>query len=135
MSSKVRQPDETSGIEPLVWRQMQAAGPARVRLDSEAPPDSRQRLAQLKQQYEESAREAHEAGLREGEAAGRQRAAAEVQPVIDRLARCIEEIGGLRARLRAEAESDLIQLSLAIARRVLRRELAIDPEADRKTDE
>ena len=72
MSSKVRQPDETSGIEPLVWRQMQAAGPTRVGLDSEAPPDSRQRLAQLKQQYEESAREAHEAGLREGEAAGRQ---------------------------------------------------------------
>jgi flagellar assembly protein FliH len=129
MSSKVRQPDETSGIEPVVWRQMHAAGPTSLGVESEAPPDSRQRLAQLKQQYEERAREAHEAGLREGEAAGRQGAAAEVQPVIDRLARCIEEIGGLRGRLRAEAESDLIQLSLAIARRVLRRELAIDPEA------
>src|SRR5450759_3890588 len=129
MSSKVRQPDETSGVEPLDWRQMHATGPTRMGVDSDEPPDSRARLAQLQQQYEESAREAHEAGLREGEAAGRQRAAAEVQPVIDRLARCIEEIGGLRARLRAEAESDLIQLSLAIARRVLRRELAIDPEA------
>src|ERR1035437_1670869 len=128
MSSKVLQPDGTSGIEPLVWRQMHASGPTSLGVDSEAPPDSRQRLAQLKQQYEESAREAHEAG--------RQRAAAELQPVLDRLARCIEEIGGLCGRLRAEAESDLIQLSLAIARRVLRRELAIDPEAphgDRKS--
>ena len=105
MSSKVQQPDETSGIEPLVWRQMHATGPTSLGVDSEAPPDSRVRLAQLKQQYEERAREAHEAGLREGEAAGHQRAAAEVQPVIDRLARCIEEIGGLRARLRAEARA------------------------------
>ena len=52
-----------------------------------------------------------------------------MQPVIERLARSIDEIGGLRARLRAEAEADLVQLSLAIARRVLRREMAIDPEA------
>jgi flagellar assembly protein FliH len=49
--------------------------------------------------------------------------------VLERLARSIEEISGLRARLRAEAEGDLIQLSIAIARRVLRREIAIDPEA------
>jgi flagellar assembly protein FliH len=129
MSSKVRQPDETSGVEPLVWRQMTASGPTRLGVDSEERPDSRERLAQLQQQYEQRARDAHAAGLREGEAAGRQRAAADMQPVMDRLARTIEEIGGLRARLRAEAEADLIQLSLAIARRVIRRELAIDPEA------
>ena len=132
MSSKVHQSDETSGVEPLVWRQMQPAGPAGpagTAVPVEEPPDSQQRLAQLQQQYEQRAREAHAAGLREGEAAGRQRASAEIQPVIDRLARSIEEIGGLRARLRAEAEADLVQLSLAIARRVLRRELAIDPEA------
>ena len=129
MSSKVRQPDETSGVVPLVWRQMRASGTGGAVVDSDDPPDSRERLAQLQQQYEQRAREAHAAGLREGEAAGRQRAAAELQPVIDRLARSMEEIGGLRTRLRAEAEADLIQLSLAIARRVLRRELAIDPEA------
>ena len=128
MSSKVRQPDETSGVEPLVWRQMHSSRPARTGVDSDDPPDSRERSAQL-QQHEQRAREAHAAGLREGEAEGRKRAAAELQPVIDRLARSIEEIGGLRARLRAEAEADLVQLSLAIARRVLRRELVIDPEA------
>jgi flagellar assembly protein FliH len=129
MSSKVRQPDETTGVEEVVWRQMHASGPARTGVDSVELPDSRERLAQLQQQHEQRAREAHAAGLREGEAAGRQRAAAELQPAIDRLARSIEEIGGLRARLRAEAEADLVQLSLAIARRVIRRELAIDPEA------
>lgn len=129
MSSRVREPDDTSGVEPLVWRQMHAAGPARTGADAEDPQRSREQFAQLQQQYEQRTREAHAAGVREGEAAGRQRAAAELQPVIDRLGRAIDEIGGLRARLRAEAEADLIQLSLAIARRVLRRELAIDPEA------
>jgi flagellar assembly protein FliH len=129
MSSRVRQSDETPGVERLVWRQMHASGPANTGVDTEAAPDSRERIAQLQKQFEQQTREAHAAGLREGEAAGRQRAAAELQPVIDRLARSIEEIGGLRARLRAEAEADLIQLSLAIARRVIRRELAIDPEA------
>ena len=129
MSSKVRQPDDTSGVEPLVWRQMHASGPARLGVDTAEPPDSRERLAQVQRENEQRVREAHAAGLREGEAAGRQRAAAELQPVIDRLARSIEEIGGLRGRLRAEAEADLVQLSLAIARRVIRRELSIDPEA------
>jgi flagellar assembly protein FliH len=129
MSSRVLQPDETSGAQPLVWRQMHVSGPTRPAADSGGPPDSQERFARVQQEHEQRAREAHAAGLREGEAAGRQRAAAELQPVIDRLARSIEEIGGLRARLRAESEADLLQLSLAIARRVLRRELAIDPEA------
>jgi flagellar assembly protein FliH len=67
--------------------------------------------------------------LRDGEAAGLSRATAELQPVMQRLARSIEELGQMRARLRSEAEADLVRLSLAIARRVLRRELSIDPDA------
>jgi flagellar assembly protein FliH len=67
--------------------------------------------------------------VREGEAAGRQKGAAELQPVMARLARSIEEMGGMRARFRREAEADLIALAMAIARRVLRREVAVDPEA------
>lgn len=129
MSSKVRQPDDAPDVEKLVWRQMHATGPSRIGVDSVAPPDSRENLAQLQQQCEQRVRDAQAAGRREGEAAGRQGAAAELQPVIHRLTRSIEEIGGLRGRLRAEAEGDLIQLALAIARRVLRREIALDPEA------
>jgi len=78
---------------------------------------------------EERVKEAHAAGFREGEAAGRNRAAAELQPVIERLERSITELSGLRSRLRREAEGDLVRLALAIARRILRRELAVDPDA------
>jgi flagellar assembly protein FliH len=78
---------------------------------------------------EQRIREAHAAGLREGEALSQRRAAAELQEVLERLGRSIEEISGLRQRLRHEAEHDLVRLALAIARRVLRRELAIDADA------
>jgi len=129
MSCRVHVPEETPEVEPLVWRQ--ASVP--VAGGTAAPPDEaallHAKLAQLQQQAEQKVREAHTAGLREGEAAGRARATDEVRPVIERMARAIEEMGSLRGRLRAEAEADLVQLALAIARRVLRREIAIDPDA------
>ena len=52
-----------------------------------------------------------------------------MQPVIERLARPSTKLAGLRPRLRREAEADLVKLAMAIARRVLRREIAVDPEA------
>jgi len=51
--------------------------------------------------------------------------------VIEKLARSIEDLAQIRGRLRKQAEGDTIKLSLAIARRVLRRELAIDHDAMR----
>jgi flagellar assembly protein FliH len=49
--------------------------------------------------------------------------------VVERFAATIGELTLLRPRLRQQAESDTIRLALAIARRVLRRELSVDPEA------
>jgi flagellar assembly protein FliH len=70
-------------------------------------------------------REAHQAGYREGEAAGR----AQLAPVLEQLARSIESLVSLRPALRKEAEVDVVRLALAVARRILRRELTVDPEA------
>uniref|UniRef100_Q02C62 Flagellar assembly protein FliH n=1 Tax=Solibacter usitatus (strain Ellin6076) TaxID=234267 RepID=Q02C62_SOLUE len=128
MSSKIIAADNNSEVGPVLWRRVLSADPARP-ASSETPQDETRRLAQIEQQAEQRAREAYATGLREGETAARTRSAAEIQQVIERLARAVDEIAGLRPRLRAEAEADLIRLALAIARRVLRRELAIDPEA------
>jgi flagellar assembly protein FliH len=91
--------------------------------------DAASHVAELERQCEQRVREARAAGLLEGEAAGRNRAVAEVQPVVQRLGRAIEELSGLRARFRKQAEADTLKLALAIARRILRRELVVDPEA------
>lgn len=87
------------------------------------------RIAELEQQIERLAKESREAGHREGEAAGRAQAAAALQPVLDKLARGIQEIAGLRPQLMREAAADLVGLSLGIARRILHRELSVDPAA------
>jgi len=74
-------------------------------------------------------RDARQAGFREGEAASRTAAQNEIRPLIERLAGTIDELAALRPRLREQAESDLVRLAVAIARRVVRRELTIDPQA------
>lgn len=74
-------------------------------------------------------REAYQRGFGEGKNLGREQAAAEVQPVLERLSRSLSEVSALRPRMRREAEKDLVKLAIAIARRVLHRELTIDPES------
>jgi flagellar assembly protein FliH len=46
-----------------------------------------------------------------------------------KLARSIEELSGARPRYRREAEQDVVALAMAIARRILHRELTVAPEA------
>jgi len=69
--------------------------------------------------------EAHQSGYREGEAAGLKQA----QAALEQLARALDDVAALRARVRHEAEADLVHLSVAIARRILHREIGVDPEA------
>lgn len=129
MLSRLIQPDDSVRIDPLPWRQVGQAGEDAPRAATEPPERLGAQVAQLERQFEQRIVEARSAGMREGEAAGRNRAAAELQPVIERLARTIDELSQTRTRLRKEAEADMVKLSLEIARRVLRREVAVDPEA------
>jgi flagellar assembly protein FliH len=117
-------------VTQVVWRQVGAAAVAAGKAEA-ASPDLTAQIQRIEQQCEQRVKEARAAGLKEGEAAARTRAAAEVQPVLEKLARSIEDLAQIRGRLRKQAEGDTIKLSLAIARRVLRRELAIDHDAMR----
>src|SRR5579871_5872429 len=87
------------------------------------------RHAEAEKQAERRIRESREAGRREGEAAGRAQAAAAMQPVIDRLAAAIQEIAGVRPQILRDSTCELIHLSIGIARRILHRELTVDPAA------
>ena len=64
-----------------------------------------------------------------GEAKGKAEGEAEVRPLLERLAQSISEISGLRSELRFQAQEDLVQLAINIARRIVHRELETDPEA------
>ena len=68
-------------------------------------------------------------GYEEGQAAARREIGAQMDAAYERLARTIEELSGLRARFRHEAEEEVVALSLAVARRILHRELTVAPDA------
>jgi flagellar assembly protein FliH len=115
MSSRIIRREQGVRAEPVVWPEVVAGRPLPSQPHGEEPVE----------EIERRLRAAHEAGWREGEAAARRR----LDAVIAQLARSVEDLSSLRARLRRQAEADLVHLAVAIARRILRRELSLDPEA------
>ena len=74
-------------------------------------------------------REAHEAGRREGEAEGRNSAMKSVREELERIAESAVALSELQPKLRKEAEFELVKLAIAMARRILHREVTADPDA------
>jgi flagellar biosynthesis/type III secretory pathway protein FliH len=71
----------------------------------------------------------YEKGLREGERTGFEKAEQASKLVFDQMAASIAEFATLRRRIRQEAEQDIVKLSLAVAKKIIHRELSIDPHA------
>ena len=117
--------------QPLEWRDVRSPAPRTAAQSPQPQPDATAQIEALRQQWEQKVREAHAAGVRESEAAAKTRAMAEVQAALEKLAHSVTEIAQMRPRLRKQAENDTVKLALAIAKRVLRREIAVDPDAIR----
>jgi flagellar assembly protein FliH len=73
-------------------------------------------------------REAFGQGYAQGERAGSEAAAARAEAILQRLAQTIEELGELRTALIRKTERQVVQLALAIAKRIVHREIALDKE-------
>lgn len=75
----------------------------------------------------------YQSGFRAGEAAGtqkaRQQAAQECEQIMLKASASIEEWVHFRVRIRQQLEHDLVRLATSIARRIVRRELTVDPDA------
>jgi flagellar assembly protein FliH len=138
MSSKILSPDKAGAAAPIGWGRVPRAASPFVTPDAR-PSDSvrrkeyegswEARIQQLEIEARGRAEAEYRRGLAEGEAAGTRKAAAQIDPVVERLVRTIADLASYRDRFRRESERDLVSVSLAIARRVLRRELTIDPDA------
>ena len=126
-TSRVLQEDQLSQVQPVWWRDA-GPPPAPVRQPAQVAvaPVSTPSLERSREQTE---LEAYQRGFLEGKAVGQEQASAEAQPVMDRLSRALAELSALRTRVRTEGEKDLLKLSIAVARRVLHRELTLDPES------
>ena len=109
-------PPATAGAAPAA-----AAAPAAPSNDDTLMAEHRERLAALE-------REAFTKGYAQGERAGLEAGGKRAEAMLRRVAQTIEELGGLRQTLIHETEREMVQLALTLARRVVHREVTLDPE-------
>lgn len=146
MSSRVLSGNRKELAEPLRW--LPALGeavnshppasdtPAEAQVTASELEAAHARIAVLERRIQELEAELprrHQAGVGEGraagEAAGAAAATAKLQPLYDRLSKTVAELASYRARFRRESEPELLRLALAVAKKILRRELTVDPHA------
>jgi flagellar assembly protein FliH len=96
---------------------------------AEQPALDAAKLAELDAARQMELAQCRQAALEEGMRKGREAAANEIKAASDRLATTFRDLLALKKRMRGEAEADVVKLSLAIARRILHRELNADPES------
>jgi flagellar assembly protein FliH len=132
-SSRILRDAEQATVTPIAWRTSTTALPPRTKPNPLAakevsdPPSQENHLTQ--QDRERIEQEAYQRGFAEGKSVGQQQAKGELQPVFDQLGKSLATLSSLRSRIRSEAEGDLLKLAISIARRVLHRELTLEPES------
>ncbi len=135
MSSRVVTGSEATAFAPMPWLTKGQPGPHQLQTTPAARPntsgqrDSSEDLQAKIARLEQEVNQARAAARAEGEALARQQTQAELQPVLQKLAASIHESAELRGRLRTQAEADLVRLAIAIARKIVGREVNTDPEA------
>ncbi len=158
MSSRIVARNSPS-VEPVSWRRAgepepqtppaegdtefdaEAKAAAEIALLRQAVGTLDSRLTAAAQSAAEREARALEMGRQEGHAAGRQAGAAAAEDecrraigavqaeAAERSAGAAAQAVDLRRRLRQQMEADLVSLAVAVARRIVRRELTVDPEA------
>jgi flagellar assembly protein FliH len=143
MAVRLISSEAASGVLPMPWQTAAGTVPLTARTFQNSAPEKgsapspdlqaqtaqlQAKLAALEAEKERLIAEARAAGRREGEASGRLAAEEMVQPVLQRLAASIQQVSELPSQLRMQAEVDLVRLAVAIAQRILQRELHVDPE-------
>jgi flagellar assembly protein FliH len=130
-------------VEEFAWRALGSSGTSGMPKQRTQPsaatsahPDPnqellvlRRRIAELEAQQTAQVEQARKSGFDQGLKQGRHEAAAEMESALDRLAGTIRDLAQVKRKVRSEAETELVRLSLAIARRILHRELTADPQS------
>lgn len=89
----------------------------------------RAEIGELTLAVEQKTRAASEQGFRDGETSARQKLEAQSRAAVEKLAEAIAAVSQERKDALRRAEADAVHLAVEIARRVLHRELSVDPGA------
>jgi flagellar assembly protein FliH len=109
----------------IAWPSVQDAAEAERTPEQEAGAEAGDERESVQQALDQVRREARQAG----ETAVRRQLEPQLKAAEERLARAVADIAVCKQRLRAETEREMVELALTIARKVVRRELTVDPAA------
>jgi len=146
MLSRLLEPGEECRIQPFPWNALhrssaangyaggngKALGAPNGGAAAQAAAQIRaleERMAELAAEAERRIVEAHRTGLREGEEATKAKLAGEAEALRTRVAEQLAQIAETRTTALGNSEADVVRLALEIARRIIHRELTIDPDA------
>ncbi len=132
MSARLLPAEGNEAVTPILWRTVDEPNTALHAVAGQVPPlraDKKTSDAAAIKELEQRVHASHQEGYAAGLAAGTQQATERIKPVLASLANMIQELSQLKKQFRHEAEASTVGLALAIARRVLYREIAADPEA------
>jgi flagellar assembly protein FliH len=115
--------DWSGGLEPARPRAMQATPP----VAAPAPP-AHDTPAMSSTERAMIERDAFGQGYAQGERAGAEAAAQRSEAVLQRLKQTVGELQALRAEMIHKTERQVVQLAIAMARRIVHREITLDPE-------
>jgi flagellar assembly protein FliH len=121
MSSRAKRIPKPSSVVPFSWTTGGAAPGHQAAAESPGAASSQNALAILE-------RDAFAKGFAQGERAGLEAAGQRGEAMLTRLMETLEELAALRAQMIHQTERQMVQLALAIARRVIQREVSLDQD-------
>ncbi|NOT26428.1 MAG: hypothetical protein HOP16_10045 [Acidobacteria bacterium] len=116
MSYRATRLARPQGVEPFDWGGTRPSGSAGSRRDGDGPPVD---IAAIE-------RDAFLKGYSQGEKAGSEAAAARTERLAQKLGESLDELVSLRKETLRRSEQQTVQLALAIAHRLIQRELSVD---------
>ena len=123
MSSRVRRVNSAAVVTPFHWGG--AAPSVSQETLYDAPADNG---AMHDAHFAALEREAFAKGFAQGELAGAEAAGQRGEMMLHRLMQTLEELTQVRAQMIHQTERQMVQLALAVARRVVQREVSLDPD-------
>ncbi len=139
MLSRVIAGEAAREIPPVIWKRVDGGTiqPMAPAGSGEAgglgleigPAGLQRRLSELENELKTREERARAEGFEQGRAAAIEEVTEPLKEALNRAASHIEELSLIRRKLRSEAEEDLVRLAIAVARRILHRELTTDPGA------
>jgi flagellar assembly protein FliH len=128
MSSKARRLDAAT-VHKFAWVESDAAAAAGRRVPTGMPGAAQKgspEAVDLEARRAAVEREAFAKGFAQGERAGAEAAGKRGEVMLRRLTETLDELTSLRAQMIHQTEHQMVQLALAVARRVVHREISLD---------